>query len=362
MNQQTNEDKNTIDTGVSDFTSFDLLEQPSEFKTQIDEQYKVEDDLAEDPKFLKSAVPGAVSAVVTDTLGAVNVLNPLYLGEGDSEDYGAIDYFSSVFDGAISGKTRKGEMFISQEDLAANPNLIEWLNNTSTIMQGNAIEQMDAFRKANNINSKAEYDEFRDRVFIDGQEGPEFDEFRRLLTQIEIPQPFEAVPTGGIIINQNTLPQMPMDADPKFTKDGDLSLPYAGLYGYNDEGEFVMKRPSMFRFTDELTRGKEGPAFLEAAEDYLYPNINASFSYGDTPEETYGYMAGQIIPSVAGLASLAKSGVKTAVRGGQGLMNLIRGESKIPFDQIDYRKEPYIASNMDQGLGSMEDQMNLFDK
>lgn len=363
MNQQINEDKNTIDTGVSDFTSFDLLEQPSEFKTQIDEQYKVEDDLAEDSQFLSSAVPGAVSAVVTDTLGAINVLNPLYLGEGDSEDYGAVDYFSSVFDGAISGKTREGEMFISVDDINANPNLKEWINNTQAIMQGNAIEQMDVFRKANNINSKAEYDEFRDRVFIDGEEGPEFDEFRRLLTQIEKPQPYTYdAEREGIIINQNTLPQIPRDADPKFTKDGDLSLPYAGLFGYNDDNEFVMKRPSMFRFTDELTRGKEGPAFLEAAEDYLYPNINASFSYGNTPEENYGYMAGQVIPSVAGLTSLARSGARTAVRGGKGIMNFIRGESKIPFDQIDYRKEPYIASNMDQGLGSMENQMNLFDK
>ncbi len=212
MNQQINEEKNTIDQGVTYFKSFALLEQPSEFKTQIDEKYKVEYDLAEDSQFLSSAVPGAVSAVVTDTLGAVNVLNPLYLGEGDSEDYGAVDYFSSVFDGAISGKTREGEMFISVDDINANPNLKEWINNTQAIMQGNAIEQMDVFRKANNINSKAEYDEFRDEVFIDGEEGPEFDEFRRLLTQIEKPQPYTYdAEREGIIINQNTLPNTPSE-------------------------------------------------------------------------------------------------------------------------------------------------------
>ena len=44
MNQQTNNDQNTIDTGVSDFTSFDLLEQPSDFKTTLDESYKVEEE------------------------------------------------------------------------------------------------------------------------------------------------------------------------------------------------------------------------------------------------------------------------------------------------------------------------------
>ena len=363
MNQQTDNDQSTIDRGVSDFTSFDLLEQPSEFKTQIDEQYKVEDDLAEDSQFLSSAVPGAVSAVVTDTLGAVNVLNPLYLGEGDSEDYGAIDYFSSVFDGAISGKTRKGEMFISQEDLAANPNLIKWVNNTQQIMKSNAQDSITAFSKSKNLMDDEAFQQYYNNAFVldPNMELEETKFLYKTVNQFNNPQPFESVPTGGIIINQNMLPEMPMDADPKFTKDGDLSLPYAGLFGYNDEGEFVMKRPSMFRFTDELTRGKEGPAFLEAAEDYLYPNINASFSYGDTPAETYGYMAGQVIPSVAGLASLAKSGVKTAVRGGQGIMNLIRGNKGTPNINLS-KIEPYIASNMDQGLGSVENQMNLFDK
>ena len=384
MNQQIKEEQNTIDRGVSDITSFDLLQQPSEFKTELDEAYRVEDEAelgnypaienygafttegslqsAIDTKdFVKSAVPGVVSALATDTLGAVNVLNPLYVGEGESEDYGAYDYVSSVFDGAISGKTRDGEMFISYEDARNNPNINEWMFNTKQIMLNNATEQMTAFRGANNINSKAEYEEFRDRAFKDKEEGSEFDEFRRLISQIQNPEPFKKT-EKGYIINQDMLPQMPMDVDPKFTKDGDLSLPYAGLFGYNDEGKFVMKRPSMFRFTDEFTRGKEGPAFLEAAEDYLYPNINASFSYGDTPKETYGYMAGQFAPGIKGLIGLGKYGGKKLLQGGQGIMNLIRGKSKVPFDEIDYRQEPYIASNMDQGLGGFKDkdQMRQF--
>ena len=34
------------DSGVSDFTAFDLLQQPSKFKKELEDQYKVEDDLA----------------------------------------------------------------------------------------------------------------------------------------------------------------------------------------------------------------------------------------------------------------------------------------------------------------------------
>ena len=78
MNQQINEEQNTIDRGVSDITSFDLLEQPSEFKTALDEAYRVEDEVEEsDPRFFQSAVPGVLTALTTDNLSAINLLNPL---------------------------------------------------------------------------------------------------------------------------------------------------------------------------------------------------------------------------------------------------------------------------------------------
>ncbi len=38
------------DSGVSNFTAFDLLQQPSKFKEELEKQYKVEDDLAEQSK------------------------------------------------------------------------------------------------------------------------------------------------------------------------------------------------------------------------------------------------------------------------------------------------------------------------
>ena len=140
-----------------------------------------------------------------------------------------------------------------------------------------------------------------------------------------------------------------MDVDPKFTDKGDLSLPYAGLFGYNDEGEFVMKRPSMFRFTDELTRGKEGPAWLEASEDYLYPNINARFSYGDKPSETLGYMAGQFAPSGRMLYNLGKSGVTTGIRGTKGIINYLKGKKNINPNINLSKIEPYL----DEGIGTL---------
>ena len=263
-------DENIIDRGEADITAFDLLNlnEPTPFTEKLESTYSAEDKISRiDPT---SVVPGVISALTTDTLGAVNVLNPLYVGEGESEDYGAWDYFSDVFGGAISGEVPKGEMFISNEDINANPNLKEWLENTQKIMQQNASEQIHEFAKDKRLMDDAAFQQYYDDLAAKDPDMklPETKWLNKIMTQFHEPQPYEIdTPNNGIIIKENLLPEISRDVDPKFTKDGDLSLPYAGKFGYNDAGEFVMKRPSMFRFTDELTRGKEGSAWLEATED-----------------------------------------------------------------------------------------------
>ena len=360
MNQQINEEQNTIDRGVSDITSFDLLEQPSEFKTALDEAYRVEDEVEEsDPRFFQSAVPGVLTALTTDNLSAVNLLNPL----SSSEDKGPIDYVSSVF-----AKSRDGEMFISYEDLNSNPNIKEWMENTSKIMKDNAQQQILDFSKSKNLMDDATFQEYYNNAF-DKDPNMELEETKFLyktINQFSNPRPFlHDSEREGYIINQNMLPEIPMEADSKFTKEGDLSLPYAGLYGYNDEGEFVMKRPSMFRFTDEFTRGKENDGilsnFVEKAEDYFYPKMNAALSYGDSPDQTAGYMVGQFAPGIRGLTGLAKYGGKKLLQSGKGIMNLIRGNKGTPDINLS-KIDPYIKSNMDQGLGSIETKVDLFNR
>tara|TARA_R110002167_G_scaffold155549_5_gene350042 strand:- start:419 stop:1516 length:1098 start_codon:yes stop_codon:yes gene_type:complete len=365
MNQQINEEQNTIDRGVSDITSFDLLEQPdtnlnkSAFKTELDESYRIEDEVEEsDPRFFQSAIPGVLTALTTDNLSAINLLNPL----SSSEDKGPIDYFSSVF-----AKSREGEMFISAEDINSNPNIKEWMENTSKIMKDNAQQQILDFSKSKNLMDDATFQEYYNNAF-DKDPNMELEETKFLyktVNQFYKPQPYKSGPDGGIIINRNTLPEIPMEADSKFTKEGDLSLTYAGLYGYNDEGEFVMKRPSMFRFTDEFTRGKENDGilsnFVEKAEDYFYPKMNAALSYGDSPDQTAGYMVGQFAPGIRGLTGLAKYGGKKLLQSGKGIMNLIRGNKGTPDINLS-KIDPYIKSNMDQGLGSIETKVDLFNR
>ena len=359
MNQQIDNDQNTIDRGVSDITSFDLLQQPSEFKTALDEAYRVEDEVeASDPRFIQSSIPGLLTALTTDNLSAINLLNPL----SSSEHKGPIDYFSSVF-----AKSREGEMFISAEDFNSNPNIREWVENTSKIMKDNAQQQILDFSKSKNLMDDAAFQEYYNNAFVldPNIELEETKFLYKTINQFNNPQPYKPSPDGGIIINQNTLPEIPMEPDSKFTKEGDLALPYAGLFGYNDEGKFVMKRPSIFRFTDEFTRGKENDGILsnvvEQAEDYFYPKMNAALSYGDSQDETFGYMAGQFAPGLRGLTSLAKYGGKKLFQGGKGIMNLIKGNKGTPDINLS-KIEPYLQSNMDQGLGGFKDkdQMRQF--
>ena len=344
------DEENIIDRGEADVTAFDLLNinEPTPFLEKLERTYDLEDKISHiDPT---SVVPGVISALTTDTLGAINVLNPLYAGEGESEDYGAWDYFSDVFGGAISGEVPKGEMFISNEDINANPNLKEWLENTQKIMQQNASEQIHEFAKDKRLMDDAAFQQYYDDLAAKDPDMklPETKCLNKIMTQFHEPQPYEIdTPNNGIIIKENLLPEISRDVDPKFTKDGDLSLPYAGKFGYNDAGEFVMKRPSMFRFTDELTRGKEGPAWLEATEDYLYPNINARFSYGDTGPESAGYMIGQFAPGIKGLINLGIGGVKK----GKGIINYLRGKSGVNPNINLSKIEPHFKNAGIDSLG-----------
>tara|TARA_R110002012_G_scaffold319858_1_gene541582 strand:- start:992 stop:2077 length:1086 start_codon:yes stop_codon:yes gene_type:complete len=346
MNQQINEDKNTT--------------KPESYSDMIAQQIAMQEALLDEEQLVTSFIPGLVSSVATDTAGAANVLLP----RGDNDDYGILNYFSSVFDGSFSGKEREGEMFLTWDQIEQNPNLKEWLDNSWTIMKSNAASQLDKFREDNNISEEEFGSYISDlRVMDPNMEDPNHKFLNKALNQFYDPKPFLLPEEGsdryaqGIIITQDTLPDIAGDIDPKFTVDGDLSLPYAGLYGFNDEGEFGMKRPSMFRFTDEFTGGKEGPAFLEAAEDYLYPNINARFSYGDSGTSTAGYMAGQVAPIVKSIATGAPKLVKKGY-------NYFKGKNAAG-NNMDYSKiEPYFKGDQEgiAQLGGFKniDQMKQF--
>ncbi len=309
MNQQTDTTENNT---TKKYTYADALEAKNEAMQAVSE--KIGDAAP-------SSLPGIISALTTDTAGAINRLTPSFgTTEGDPRLYGLVDYFRTAFDGAISGKTREGEMVISLDQLEANPQFKEYMINMSQMMKGNALMGIKELAEGKGLKNREELDgyvfdlhaKFASGDELTDDENAFVQQFFKLQEQAINPFPYRMSEDGqSIIIRDEFLPSVAMEPDPKFTEQGYLSLPYGGVYSVKD-GILSLEAPSMFRFTDEMTRGKDGPAWLEATEDYLYPNLSPNWSYGKTPEETLGYQVGQVAPGVSGLVSLAKGAYRQA--------------------------------------------------
>jgi hypothetical protein len=304
MNQQTDTTENNT---TKKYTYADALEAKNEAMQAVSEKIG---DAA--PSFL----PGIISALTTDTAGAINRLSPsLGTTEGDPTLYGPIDYFRTTF-----ADPREGEMVISLDQLEANPQFKEYMINMSQMMKGNALMGIKELAEGKGLKNREELDgyvfdlhaKFASGDELTDDENAFVTQFFKLQEQAINPFPYRMSEDGqSIIIRDDFLPSVAMEPDPKFTEQGYLSLPYAGVYSVKD-GILGLEAPSMFRFTDEMTRGKDGPAWLEATEDYLYPNLSPNWSYGETPEETLGYQVGQVAPGVSGLVSLAKGAYRQA--------------------------------------------------
>ena len=309
MNQQTDTTENNT---TKKYTYADALEAKNEAMQAVSE--KIGDAAP-------SSLPGIISALTTDTAGAINRLTPSFgTTEGGPRLYGLVDYFRTAFDGAISGKTREGEMVISLDQLEANPQFKEYMINMSQMMKGNALMGIKELAEGKGLKNREELDgyvfdlhaKFASGDELTDDENAFVQQFFKLQEQAINPFPYRMSEDGqSIIIRDEFLPSVAMEPDPKFTEQGYLSLPYGGVYSVKD-GILSLEAPSMFRFTDEMTRGKDGPAWLEATEDYLYPNLSPNWSYGETPEETLGYQVGQVAPGVSGLVSLAKGAYRQA--------------------------------------------------
>ena len=256
------------------------------------------------PKGLDAMLPGFISGETTDILGLLNrAFDPMDLR---GPDHGLYDYLTSAM-----GKSHEGEMTIPVSEIEKYPKFGEYLMNMRKLAINNKRQKM----------SPSELENFNLKEYLETEESYPY----RLNFDDE----------GGIesiTLTSDLLPKTPADVDMKFTKDGRLSLPYFGTVRM-DDGE-LKKTASMFRVTEGLPeKVREKIPFLEKVEDYLYPNVNPSFSYGDTPEETAGYFAGQMISPAHWLLKGATS-VPSAYRG-----------IKSYFSNLGKRKNAGITAN-----------------
>ena len=140
MNQQTDTTENNT---TKKYTYADALEAKNEAMQAVSEKIG---DAA--PSFL----PGIISALTTDTAGAINRLTPSFgTTEGDPTLYGPIDYFRRTF-----ADPREGEMVISLDQLEANPQFKEYMINMSQMMKGNALTQIKELAESKGLKNREE--------------------------------------------------------------------------------------------------------------------------------------------------------------------------------------------------------------
>ena len=382
MNQQTNNDQNTIDTGVSDFTSFDLLEQPSDFKTTLDESYKVEEEaeLGNYPAIenygafttegsLQSAIDtkdfgidmakGAFQLGVLDTIGIVNrALPTIGIGTADEDYYGGLDAFNSMFSNALGyGPDQEGKSLeIPYDQYTSNPRFVEHMNELNKVAHVQAAKKINPelgmavqIAQAGN-GDPSDVNEMLSILYKQAENTQDEDLFLQLENFLDKSWRVDSLDESGENIIINNLPEIDegmfgfdMTLDPSFSSKGDLMLPGEGAFGMRD-GELVQLASSISRPMDEMFMEGTTPELAQYMSDKVTDKLAPQGPEMLPPE---GVGMGYYVPMFYGLA-------KSAAGIGKGVKNFIKG-NKNNF----VRSEPYIESNMDQGLGSIK-QGDLF--
>jgi len=368
MNQQINEEQNTIDRGVSDITSFDLLEQPSKFKTALDEAYRVEDDLVENSQFFTDLGKGALQLGM-ETVGTVNrALPTIGLGTADEDYYGVIDSFNSMFSNALGyGPDQEGKSLeIPYDQYTSNPRFVKHMNELNLVAHSQAAKKIDpALQNAVlNFQNKGDQDskDYTNNVFNTLYQRATDSDDKDLLQQLDNfnnkTWKVASLDYENQTVTINNLPEIDegmfgvdLTLDPSFSSKGDLIFPGEGVFGMRD-GKLEQLASSVSRPLDEMFMEGTTPELAQYMSDNVTDKIAFQGPEMLPPEGTgIGYM----IPMFAGMGAPI---VKGLIKGGKSAYNL----SKNALSNRNYelpRYEPYIASNMDQGLGSIK-QGNLF--
>ena len=328
MNQQINEDKNTIDTGVSDFTSFDLLEQPSEFKTQIDETYKVEDEMDEEVQKTQG-LARFITGLPLETAG---------LAKSALIERGPYTFFEETF-----GEGKDGELTLSLDEIKNVPGSYQYLQHANIAEHNNLKNEYNTFAK--DLEKKYDIDNIRDNLgLLDEDELIKHDQ---LFTDAKKQHdPFNPIAykydtnNKTITLDSNLFPEVAWEPDMKFTEKGDLSLPYFGLLGYDDEGEFVKKFSSAFKPFDESEEGlgqysEYIPDFLKSWQDYSMPE------YSPDPElfKSPGWQMGAAATGIKGVVPIIRGIGKRAKPMFQGIGRYLNQSKPVPIT----KQEPHFS-------------------
>ena len=308
---------NTIDRGEADVTAFDLLNlnKATTFTEKLEKTYALEDQMLQETGGLAKFLTG----LPLETAGlAKSVL-----------ERGPYTFFEETFDGAISGEAPKGELTLSLDEIRNVPGLYQYLQHANTAAHNELRDDHDTFAK--DLEKKYDVDNIRDSLVLLDED--ELIKYEQLFTAAKKEHdPFNPIAykydanKKTITLDSDLFPEVAWEPDMKFTKRGDLSLPYFGLVGYDNEGEFIKKHSSAFRPFDESEEGlgqysEYIPEFLKSWQDYSMPE------YSPDPElfKDPGWQMGALVAGGRGAVPIAKA----ISKGGK---NIYKGIGKY-FDQ-----------------------------
>jgi len=315
-------------------------------------------NLAAADQELPVGLPGETLADYPNVEGASRIITGLPIetvGLAKSLiERGPYTFFEETFGGAISGETPKGELTLSFEELENIPGLYQYLRQMDVAAHNKENEEYITFAK--DLAEKYDVDNIQDALVLLDED--ELIKYQDLLTAAqERPDPENPISyklnmdNRTITLDSDLFPEVAFEPDMKFTKRGDLSLPYLGLYGYNDEGEFVKKHSSIHRPFD---RSEEG---IGALYDHIPENIKDAYEAAGSPLHWWqDFSSPELSPDPdlyknrgAQLAMLpliykgAKPILKTAFKGGkklyQGLGRYLNQSKPVPVT----KQEPHFS-------------------
>ena len=239
---------------------------------------------------------------------------------------GPATFFQETF-----GKKHEGEVNIPLQTILDDPELSQYLTSVEQVSQNNEVT-------ARNDYVQELSDKYQNTDIPSLMMDLDKNEKNRLLELDEAAQDKSAQTyvfnedDETVTLRNDLFPEVAFEPDIKFTKKGDISFPYLGLYGTNEAGEFVKKFSSAFKPFDE---SKEGlgqyseyiPEFMKSYQNYVMPE------YSPDPElfKDPAYQAAGLATLVKGIYPMGKSILKRITKG-KAPKNTIKQE---PFFEID---------------------------
>ena len=188
---------------------------------------------------------------------------------------GPITFLQETF-----GAGQDGELTLSFDELKNVPDLYQYLQYMDVAAHNKERDEYTNFAK--DLENKYDVDNIQDALVLLNDD--ELIKYEDLFTAAQDgydpanPIAYKLnMDDRTITLDSDLFPEVAFEPDMKFTKRGDLSLPYLGLYGYNDEGKFVKKHSSVYRPFDSSEEG------IGALYDYIPEEIKDAYEAVGSP-------------------------------------------------------------------------------